>query len=84
MVVVSGDYPTNCTSNRSGNATDSSSSSGGSGIGSSRVACEGLPVLQLDVSGENGDNNATYASGNGTVDLVFEYEASGIDHQKSP
>lgn len=38
--------------------------------------CEGLPVLRLDSSGENGDKNATYARGNGTAELVFEYEAS--------
>ncbi|CAN0509530.1 unnamed protein product, partial [Ectocarpus sp. 8 AP-2014] len=35
----------------------------------------GLPVLQLDASGEHGDKNATYAGGNGTADLLFEYEA---------
>lgn len=38
--------------------------------------CVGLPVLELDVSGENGDTSATYASGSGTTDLIFEYEAS--------
>lgn len=38
--------------------------------------CHGLPVLELDASGENGDREATYASGSGTADLVFEYEAS--------
>ncbi|CAM9741623.1 unnamed protein product, partial [Laminaria digitata] len=38
--------------------------------------CEGLPVLRLDSSGENGDKNATYVRGNGTAELVFEYEVS--------
>ncbi|CAM9804617.1 unnamed protein product, partial [Scytosiphon promiscuus] len=65
VVLASGDYPTNCTSNGSDNSS----------VGSGGVACEGLPVLWLDVSGENGDKNATYTSGNGTVDLVFVYEA---------
>ncbi len=40
------------------------------------AGCEGLPALQLDASGEDGDKNAWYASGSGTADLVFEYEAS--------
>lgn len=61
VVVNGGDYPANCTA-------------GGSGDGD--VAwCEGLPALQLDASGEHGDKNATYAGGNGTADLLFEYEA---------
>lgn len=78
VVAMGGEYFTNCTSNGSGNGSYSSSGSGGSDVGGGDVACEGLPVLQLDVSGENGDKNATYVSGNGTVDLVFEYEARNI------
>ncbi|CAM9340464.1 unnamed protein product, partial [Hapterophycus canaliculatus] len=75
LVAVGGESPANCTSNGSGSDRGTSSGSSGSGAGDSNVVCEGLPVLQLDVSGENGDKNATYTSGNGTVDLVFEYEA---------
>lgn len=48
------------------------SNCGGGDIGE----CGELPMLELDASGEYGDRNATYASGNGTEDLVFEYEAS--------
>lgn len=64
VVVVNGAYSTNCT----GGGSSSSSTAGGD------VSCEGLPVLQLDASGEHGDKNATYAAGNGTVELVFEYK----------
>ncbi|CAM9210897.1 unnamed protein product [Ectocarpus sp. 13 AM-2016] len=67
VVVNGGDYPANCTV---GGRGDGSSSSDGDA-----AWCEGLPVLQLDASGEHGDKNATYAGGNGTADLLFEYEA---------
>lgn len=42
------------------------------------AGCDGLPALQLDASGEDGDKSAWYASGSGTADLVFEYEASRL------
>lgn len=44
--------------------------------GGGEAGCEGLPALQIDASGEDGDKSAWYASGSGTADLVFEYEAS--------
>lgn len=37
-------------------------------------ACEGLPVLLLDISGNNGNKNASYAGGNGTTTLLFRYQ----------
>lgn len=51
------------------------------GTGSNSVveytsACDGLPALLIDASGELGDKNATYAGGNGTTQLVFAYEAN--------
>lgn len=74
VVVVNGGYPTNCTGGGGGSSSWST--------GDRDVSCEGLPVLQLDASGEHGDKNATYASGNGTAELVFEYQASGAVAQK--
>lgn len=75
VVVNNGGYPTNCTTGIGG-----SSSSSSTGDAVAAAACEGLPVLRLDASGEHGDKNATYASGNGTVDLVFEYQARWYIH----
>lgn len=73
VVVVNSGYPTNCTDGGSGGGGSGSSSTGGGDD-----SCEGLPVLQLDASGERGDRNATYASGNDTAELVFEYQASDM------
>lgn len=58
------------------NCSDIGSSNDSSSTATIDFSCEGLPVLLLDASGETGDKNATYAGGNGTVELIFEYEAS--------
>lgn len=68
VVVVSGANTRSCN-------TSSDSDSGSSGVAS----CGGLPALKLDVSGMNGDKDAIFVKGNGSNELVFEYEVSACN-----
>lgn len=60
----------------SGDALSLGSSIASSSWSADGSTCDGMPVLTMDASGEEGDANATYVGGNGTVQLIFTYEVS--------